>query len=88
MEQLIGGANDRGTVFKITPEGVLTTLVEFGRARMKIMVTLPQPLWCRAATVTSMEQLLKVARPTTAQFLDDSYGLVNDACSVYWYRRR
>jgi len=27
-----GGANDRGTVFKITPEGVLTTLVEFGRS--------------------------------------------------------
>ncbi|MEO1835905.1 MAG: choice-of-anchor tandem repeat GloVer-containing protein, partial [Akkermansiaceae bacterium] len=28
----LGGANDSGTVFKMTPAGVLTTLVEFGRS--------------------------------------------------------
>jgi uncharacterized repeat protein (TIGR03803 family) len=64
-----GGADDGGTVFKITPEGVLTTLVEFGNSENEDYGYSPTAALVQGSDGTSTEQLLKAVRPTTAQFL-------------------
>ena len=59
-----GGAGDKGTVFKISPEGVFTTLFEFGGRETEDNGRVPMVPWCRAATETSTERLATAARTT------------------------
>ena len=58
-----GGTNNAGTVFKISPNGALTTLYSFTGGNDGAN---PMPGWCRAATAISMARLTTAARTARA----------------------
>ena len=64
---LYGGANDWGTVFKLTPGGVLTTLVEFTGTSGSNIGEYPYAGWYRAAMGTSTGRPLGAARTVGAR---------------------
>jgi uncharacterized repeat protein (TIGR03803 family) len=60
-----GGAGGCGTVFKMTPAGVLTTLVSFNGA---LTATVHRPHWCKAVMGISMAQQNTAARIVVARY--------------------
>jgi len=61
-----GGANGYGTVFKMTPAGALTTLVEFTGTGDLTRGDFQSPVWCRAVTAISMGRPME-AEPRTME---------------------
>ena len=62
-----GGAGGYGTVFKMTPAGVLTTLVSFNGA---LTATVHRPRWCRVVMAISMAQPRTVALAAWERFFE------------------